>query len=370
MFETRVFVGILKRPFTFVAVALLTLFAIESPIQAQHMQMTPVLNEYFRMVFAGDLSDAGELFASEPEDQGSVMLGNKFNRRFNDRSDGLDLSHIDNKKVRLIAELFQDYWRDALLQVAPLEELEFTLKDELDTMLTEHGFAGALDDEDALLENVVALIREEGYFALSGRTPPLLELMIWTSNEVDIQSVELTDGIYEVEINHLDDFVSYGWSNFATFGMTSTGGWAKKDGLYCLCKKYDLESERFRLSFLKHEARHYADFELYPELQASDLEYRGKLTELAFSEDGMYGLLTHFFNAANRVENAPHPLANWYVIDGLSRHLLGGERPADASAWEAIPKEQIRQTAKLLLDEHDAALDDLGSKLTKGVINL
>ena len=63
--------------------------------------------------------------------------------------------------------------------------------------------------------------------------------------------------------------------------MTSTGGWAKEDGLYCLCRHYDLDSERYKLSFLKHEARHFADYELYPELQPSDMEYRSKLTELA-----------------------------------------------------------------------------------------
>jgi hypothetical protein len=194
--------------------------------------------------------------------------------------------------------------------------------------------------------------------------------MMWTKNDVETHSVELTDGIYEVDVNYLDDFVSYGWSNFATFGMTSTGGWAKKDGLYCLCGSYDLESERFKLSFLKHEARHYADFELYPELQASDLEYRGKLTELAFSEEETYGLLTHFFNSANRVGNAPHPLANWYVIDGLAKHLLDGDLPAEADAWESIPKEKIRQAARRLLDEHDSTLAELGPKTTKGVINL
>jgi hypothetical protein len=137
--------------------------------------------------------------------------------------------------------------------------------------------------------------------------------MIWTSNDTVVESVELTDDTYEVELNYLDDFVSYGWSNFAAFGMASTGGWAKKDGLYCICRHYDLDSERFKLSFLKHEARHYADFKLYPELQPADLEYRGKLTELAYSEEGIYRLLEQFTKAANRVENAPHPLANWYV---------------------------------------------------------
>lgn len=351
-------------------VSLLALVAISSPARAQHGQMTPVLNDYLKMVFAGDVSVAGSLFSGNPDDRASKMLADRFERRFVERSDGLDFSRIESPPVREIAELFQSYWRDALMQTTARDVLERRLKHRLDQMLVDHGFGSALDDEDTLFENVEAFIRKEGYFAQSGRTPPLLDLMIWTSNEVVTQSVELTDGSYEVDVNYLDDFVSYGWSNFAAFGMASTGGWAKKDGLYCLCRNYDLDSERFKLSFLKHEARHYADFILYPDLQPSDLEYRGKLTELAFSNEGIYGLLKQFHNSANRVENAPHPLANWYVIEGLSGLLLDGKWPADASAWDSIPKEQIRQAARRLLEKHDSKLADLGPLTTKGIVNL
>ena len=351
-------------------IALFVCFAVPGPAQAQHGQMTPVLSAYLKMVFAGDVSGAGDLFASEPGDRGSIMLVDKFERRFNERTDGLDLTGIESPVVREITELFQSYWLDALMREAPLDVLETRLKGRLDDILTERGFASALEDEDALLENVEAFIREEGYFAQSGRTPPLLDLMIWTSNKTVVESVELTDGTFDVELNLIDDFASYGWSNFAAFGMASTGGWAKEDGLYCICRYYDLDSERFKLSFLKHEARHYADYELYPELQPADLEYRGKLTELAFSEEGTYRLLEQFTKAANRIANAPHPLANWYVVDGLSRHLLDGERPADAGDWASIPKEQIRDAARRLLEEHDNKLADLGPSTAKGIVNL
>lgn len=351
-------------------IALLACFAATGPAQAQHAQMTPVLNAYFKMVFAGDVSGAAALFASNPDDQGTKMLAGKFTRRFVERSDGIDLAGIDSPVVIEIAELFQTYWRDAMMQTASLEVLEGKLTHHLDRLLVERGFATALDDEDILLENIEALIRDEGYFAQSGRTPPLLELMIWTKDEVVNESVELTDGTYEVDLHRLDGFASYGWSNFAAFGMTRTGGWAEKDGLYCLCGNYDLDSERFELSFLKHETRHFADYELYPELQASDLEYRGKLTELAFSKEGTYELLAHFANSANRVENAPHPLANWYVIEGLSRLLLEGKQPVAASAWTLIPKQRIRLAARQLLEAHDVALAEMGPKTTTGIVNL
>ena len=351
-------------------IAILACIAVPGPARAQHAHMTPVLSAYLKMVFAGDVSGAADLFASEPEDRGSSMLVDRFERRFKERTDGLDLTRIESAVVRDIAELFQSYWLDALTQQAALDVLEGRLKGQLDDILTERGFASAFDDEDTLLENVEAFIRGEGYFAQSGRTPPLLDLMIWTDNKTTVESVELTDGTYDIELNYLDGFVSYGWSNFAAFGMASTGGWAKKDGLYCICRHYDLDSERFKLSFLKHESRHYADFALYPELQPADLEYRGKLTELAYSEEGTYRLLEQFTKAADRIENAPHPLANWYVVEGLSRHLLDGERPADARAWQSIPKDQIREAARRLLEYHDNKLAELGPSSAKGFVNL
>jgi hypothetical protein len=351
-------------------IVILACIAVSGTAQAQHGQMTPVASAYLKMVFAGDVSGAADLFASKPDDGGSLMLVDRFERRFIERTDGLDLTRIENPVVREIAELFQSYWLDALMQEASLDVLEDRLKGRLDDMLITRGFASALEDEDTLFENVEAFLLREGYFAQSGRTPPLLDLMIWTSNKTAVESVELTDGTYDIELNYLDEFVSYGWSNFAAFGMASTGGWAKKDGLYCICRHYDRDSERFNLSFLKHEARHYADFGLYPELQPADLEYRGKLTELAYSEEGIYRLLKQFTKAANRIENAPHPLANWYVVEGLSRHLLDGTYPADAGAWESIPRDQIRAAARRLLEEHDNKLADLGPLTAKGIVNL
>jgi hypothetical protein len=359
----------LVRTMSLAALVTLLFVITQSPAQAQHTQATPVMNQYFKMVFSGDISGAPALFLSEPDDHGTLMLEEKFKDRFLERSNGLDFSAIKDPRVLEIAGLFQDYWRDALMQLAPLEQLDTSLKSKLDGILIQQGFASALDDEDRLHENIGTFITQRGYFALSGRTPPLQELMIWTGNEVNSQSVELTDGTYQVDVNFLDDFISYGWSNFATFGMTSTGGWAQKDGLYCLCGHYDLDSEKYELSFLKHETRHYADFSLYPELQAADLEYRSKLTELAYSNEGTYSLMSHFFNSANKIPDAPHPLANWYVVDGLSAHLFDGKTPSQASAWEGVPKADIRQTALLLLEQHSTALAEQGALTTKGVIN-
>lgn len=350
------------------AISIGAVLATPDAARAQHMKPTPAMSAYFNMLFSGDLSGAPALFADNADDPMVPMLMGKFEARFTTRSSGLDLSALESPKVRAIAELYQTYWRDALMQTAPLSELEAALFAQLDAMLTAEGFDAAGDDEDAQEENIESFLRAEGVYSQSGRTPPLQDLMIWTENRVSTENIELTDGVYDVDINFLEGFVSYGWLNFGSFGMTSAGGWAKKDGLYCVCESYDLSSERYRLSFLKHEARHYVDFKLYPALKAPDLEYRGKLTELAFAEDGLYTQLAQFMSGANKIDNAPHPLANWYVVDGLSRLLLDGNTPDDASAWEALRKDKIRKAAEQLLKEHDHALKEQGAKTTEGVI--
>ena len=339
---------------------------------AQHGQTSAVVGDYFRMVFSGDLSGAEALFANNPDDHGTRMLEGQFKGRFIDRTGGADLSRISSPKVREIARLYQAYWVDALMRVAPLEQLDNDLKTRLDDILTAAGYQGAAgdgqDDEDRLLEDVAAFIRGEGYFALTGKTPPLLELMIWTKNEVTPQTVELTDGTVEVDVNFVDDLILYGWPKFATFGMAGTGGWATTEGLNCLCANYDLDSEAYELLFLKHETRHYADFALYPQLKAPDLEYRAKLTELAYFEQGIYGRLKEFTNGAMKIDNAPHPLANWYVVEGLTDRLLDGQWPADATVWEGIPRAEIRQAATELLLAHNQQLNDQGAAVTTGVI--
>ena len=362
------YIKTLKSVLAVLALSLGAVLATPERARAQHMQPTPAMSAYFNMLFAGDLSGAPDLFADNADDPMVLMLKGQFEARFIERNSGLDLSALESQKVLVIAELYQNYWRDTLMRVSPPADLEAGLIAQLDAMLLAEGFDAAGDDEDAREANLEKFLRTEGVYSQSGRTPPLQDLMVWTENEVSTESIELTDGVHEVDVNFLDGFVSYGWMNFASFGMTSAGGWAKKDGLYCVCGNYDQSSERYLLSFLKHEARHYVDFKLYPELKAPDLEYRGKLTELAFAEDGLYTQLAQFTGGANKIDNAPHPLANWYVVDGLSRLLLDGKAPDNASEWEAVPKEKIRKAARRLLKEHDHALKREGATTTEGVI--
>ena len=136
-------------------IAALWVIAMPGPASAQHMQTTPVINAYFKMVFSGDTSGAAALFAGAPEDHGSRMLAGKFDARFVERTDGLDLSAIESAEVRAMMELFQSYWRDALMQTAPREALEENLRGRLDQILVARGYASAIDDEAFSADSLV-----------------------------------------------------------------------------------------------------------------------------------------------------------------------------------------------------------------------
>ena len=68
------------------------------------------------------------------------------------------------------------------------------------------------------------------------------------------------------------------------------------------------------------------------------------------------------------MDDAPHPLANWYLVKEMSAHFFDGVTPQDPTAWEQIPKDQIRSYANELLSQHDAALTELGAETTTGII--
>ncbi len=339
-----------------------------STARAQHGQSSVVMSNYFNMVFSGDLTGAAALFEEHPEDMGTKMLKDQFEARFVDRTSGLDFSRLKVPKAREIAELFQAYWRDGLMQVASLVDLNDALKSNLDAILRSEGIESDLEDEDELWDNVEQYFLDQGYFALSGRTPPFYELSIWMQNDTTMETIELTDGTIEAPLIAISDFVSHGWMNFSAFGMTSMGGWAEADAIYCQCEHYDKGSEKFRLSIFKHEGRHYKDKELYPELKAPDMEYRGKLTELVYSEETTHDLMAQFAGAANKIDNAPHPLANWYVTEGISKALPEDTRPTDLAQWKNVPAEDIRQAAFALLDEHDRELQRQGGVTAEGII--
>ncbi len=196
------------------------------------------------------------------------------------------------------------------------------------------------------------------------------DFILWRETETQDYQVELSDGTQPVTVHFLDDFVSEGWSNFATFGHTGTGGWANDDGLFCISSAYDRESERFLVGYLKHEARHYADYQLFPKLEGPDLEYRAKLTELMFVGDGQGDLIGKFISHANGQSDAPHPLANYHVLEEIAGIVRLNGSPEDPASWKTVDPDAVRAAARELFEQHNQRLYDEGSDTATGILTI
>jgi len=191
---------------------------------------------------------------------------------------------------------------------------------------------------------VVPAMSGLGLHALTGRTEPFYELMIWKKEETKVYDVALPEGPVNVKVVFLDGFASFGWSGFATCGVAQTGGWAKPDALYAVRSSYDVGSEGFRVSYLTHEGQHFADYAKYPKLEQPELEYRAKLSEIAMSQATTAELLQRFAALAGTSRALPHAFANRQV----------------QLALEGVPLDKARQVASAKLRESTQLLQRLG----------
>jgi hypothetical protein len=250
--------------------------------------------------------------------------------------------------TRAILAAYQEYWRAAMLRSYPVPMLEANLLDMLSTI---PAMAGAKDrgNIEAVSDYVVTAIEAEGLHALTGKTEPFYELMIWKSQETKVYDVALPEGTVHVKVVFLDKFASLGWAGFATCDIAHTGGWAKPDALFAVRSAYDLESETFRVSYLAHEGQHFADYVRFPSLEQPELEYRAKLTEIAASSETTAELLARFAGLGGDNRTVPHAFANRWVTRAL----------------QGVPLERVRDAARGKLAESTATLNRLGASTTK-----
>ncbi len=337
------------------------MFLIISVLVALPATADSLFPRYVHSVFSGDLSwmldQEAEAFQHDP-------VYRQFQERFIRKEVPPGWQELETGLARDALFLYRDYWIDALTRPSELENLELTLAAALDELMQGHGLE--IEGADAF-ERLQLAMESEGWGFQGGRTPPLQDFILWRNNEVVEFEVRLTDGIQPVQVNFLDEFVSMGWSNFATFGHTSTGGWANREALFCIREHYpDLDSESFRVAYLTHEARHFADYIEYPELEPADLEYRGKLTQLYFAENEGPQYLAQFRNTANKDTGAPHPRANWVVLDQLGEKLGVDAFNPDAMAY--IPWKMVANASLELLESHSRQLDLAGAGTVRGLI--
>ena len=192
-----------------------------------------------------------------------------------------------------ILRLYQIYFRDTFYCGMPEAEAADKLLTGLRVLLNMPEA-----EEAPLTERLQSAFEAEGFHALFGKTQGYYGPYIWRCTVPTVYRVELPGGTAEYTVNILKDFIFRGWMDYLTFGRYGTGGWASPDGtINCIEQAYDFESERFRVSLLKHEAQHAVDMKQFPAITPAELEYRAKLVELHYSSD--LGLLQKFLSEAD-----------------------------------------------------------------------
>jgi hypothetical protein len=275
------------------------------------------------------------------------------------------LEQLPSNSARILRS-YQRYWQQAMLRRAPAKDAERELLDSLQRVLRGSKVAGGPCDLDCASESVKTVIRHDGLFALTGVTSPYYELMLWKTRRVAPYHIALTDRSVSVPVVFLDDFVSLGWAAYATCGRSSAGGWTANDSLYAVASSYDTTSENFRVSYLAHEGRHFADHGPYPKLEQPELEYRAKLTEIALSESTTRDLILDFSHSTGTDRSAPHPFAEYCVTRDLARKIWPSRtHPPTEDEWSKVSVSRLRQEARALLADNDARLRRLGPKAEK-----
>ncbi|MBK7263610.1 MAG: hypothetical protein IPI03_17825 [Rubrivivax sp.] len=247
---------------------------------------------------------------------------------------------------RALLSAYQAYWHRHLTQAPPLADNETLLLADVNAVLaTERQEAAAtLSASEPALKSI---FMSQGLHALLGRTSPLLELMLWSTEETQRYPVLLAESRVDVSVVFLHGFASLGWAGYATCNRHHSGGWATDDALYAVSQAYDRASENFRVSYLVHEGQHVSDYRRFPGLPQSVLEYRAKLAELCAATETI-GSLLHRFGANTSVNpDLPHAFANRLVIDNLSASL-GIERSA-LPDWRSFTPGQVNEAARTLL---------------------
>ena len=186
-------------------------------------------------------------------------------------------------------------------------------------------------------------------FQLKLAADALRDLLMWKEQRRARYTVELTDRTVHLAVNFIEGVELRGWKDYASLGRVGTAGWVHDGELYCLADEYDTSSERFRVSLLKHEARHLVDLEKWPDLDAVELEYRAKLTELVYAVRTTQDLLDDFTEKSAPNPDSPHAMANWRIVHDMHRALFNAEMPPGFDDWEAANNAAVARAARRLL---------------------
>ncbi|WP_449539678.1 hypothetical protein [Ferdinandcohnia sp. Marseille-Q9671] len=298
-----------------------------------------------------------------PKTEEQLELVEKYENRFFKEEKNILIEHEDTW-IKHIINTYREYFEVVLTNRVDRLEAERRLLEKLNHYLP-IGQRGT--NMKTTEDNLKVIFNEKGYSFLGGKVQPHYGPFIWKSEYKKEYIVDLPGATKKVEVRFLDDFLMISWLHFATFGEVYAGGWAGKDALYCVLPNYfdKLDTDAFHVSFLKHEAQHFSDYEQFPKLKGPDLEYRAKLVEIIYYSnlDFFEKLLVQAVNNPN-----PHNYSAYIILKRFSNHFFDTVAEKRIEKWETIDIEEICQFARELFDEHTRLLEAEDVHTVEGII--
>jgi hypothetical protein len=296
-------------------------------------------------------------------------LKKKYRRRFIEM-DEIILPGTENKVVHDIISIYRNYWRTELLKENNSDKTDSILYEELSGYLIENNLSEI--SIDSLSRNITNkkelrnVIEQLGvncrFFYLNG----FQDFLIWDKQREEDYLIELPYDTLSISVVFIENYILRGHADFATFGYAQIGGWTSltDSKLFCNEGEYDITSEQFKVSYLKHEANHFLDKKNYPNLSSTDLEYRSKLIELIYCETTIYDKVQEFIHgASSENRNYSHPYANYCIIRDLSKILFDSDFEKDITIWKSATAEEINKAAKETLMKRNAQINMNSTKI-------
>ena len=269
-----------------------------------------------------------------------------------------------NKIVNDISNIYREYWRVELMKPLPESRTDSTLYNNI----TDYVLSNKLTrlSNDSLHKNIKdysvlkKIIEQEGFKVDFKFRNGFQEIFIWNKESTKTHEVILPKDTVKTTVVFIESYHINGYDEFATFGDSQVGGWAIKESatLYCNKGAYDLNSETFEVSYLKHESLHFTDLNNYPNLSSTDLEYRSKVIELMYCTEGtIYDRISEFVSGANKADRKnSHPYANYILIQNLSKLIFNSDFNSDIKQWEKVSVDKINKAASLLYESSENLL--------------
>ena len=292
---------------------------------------------YYGYIIKGDLLGAITYIKQFPE---KSDLYNRFDSVFEHEQ---YISYEVDAELNEILLAYQQYYRDVFYLCIAKGQAENRLKERLAKLL------GIVDEHLALCDleqkGLVDLFESRGLHFLGGKSSGYYGPYIWRTTETVSYDVELPDGVQNYSVKLLAGFITRSWIDYLSFGEIGPGGWADGDGyINCVRSAWDIESESFRVSLLKHEAQHARDLKMDKNMSSEDLEYRAKLVELIYSNER--NLLQSFASEADPTDKSNgHAMAAHRILKGFA-DMLG----VDEVSPERLQLEQIQAIARVLFE--------------------